>query len=65
MKNTKLVEILSIAVFVFIALHFFIFPGLASDNFFVNIISLTSFFLLVVFVFFAGIVSGFNNDSEE
>lgn len=65
MKNNKLVEILTLAVFVFTALHFFIFPGLASDNFWINVISLTSFFFLVVFVFFGGILSGFNRDSEE
>jgi hypothetical protein len=65
MKNNKLVEILSLSVFVFIALHFFIFPGLASNNFFINVVSLTSFFMLIVFVFFGGIVSGMNKDSEE
>lgn len=64
MKNNKLVEILSVTVFAFISLHFFILPGLASDSFFINVVSLTSFFLLVVIVLFGGIFTGTNNDTE-
>ena len=52
MKNNKLVEILSIGIFALLALEFIIFPGLESDNFIVNVVSLTSFVLLVLLVIF-------------
>lgn len=65
MKNNKLIEILSLGVFLIISLEFIIFPGLASDDFTINVISLTGFFLLVAFVFFGGIASGINKDSDE
>lgn len=64
MKNNKLVETLSIAVFMLIALEFIIFPGLESDNFAINVVSLTSFVLLVALVAFGGLFTGTNNDTE-
>ena len=65
MRNRKLVETLCLAVFVFLALEFFIFPGLESDSLLLNAVALTSFFLLVVLVFFGGIFSGFRDNFED
>lgn len=62
MKNNKLIETLSLTALVFLSLHFFIFPGLASNNVFVNVISLTSFVLLIVLVVFGGIFTGTNEN---
>ena len=60
MKNNKLIELLSIAVFVLLSLEFIIFPGLESDNFAINVVSLTSFVLLVFLSVF-GINIGSND----
>lgn len=65
MKNNKLVETLSLAVFVFLALEFFIFPGLESGSFLLNFISLTSFVLLVVLVIFGGMFTGIRDNFED
>lgn len=65
MKNNKLVEILSIAVFMMIALQFIIFPGLESDNFAINVVSLTSFVLLVGLVAFSGLFTYTDNDQNS
>jgi len=61
MRKTKLVENIVLAVMVYLALQIIIFPGLASRSFLVNVLSLTGFFLLVVFVIFGQDWSG----SEE
>jgi hypothetical protein len=52
MSKTKLVENIVLAMMVYFSLQIIIFPGLASENFIINVLSLTSFFLLVVFVIF-------------
>jgi len=65
MKNNKLVETLSIAVFMMIALQFIIFPGLESDNFAINVVSLTSFVLLIALVAFGGLFTYTDNDQNN
>lgn len=52
MSKKKLLENLVFAVLVFLSLKFVIFPGLESDNLFINGVALTSFFLLVVLAIF-------------
>lgn len=64
MKNNKLVEVLLIAVFMLLALEFIIFPGLESHSFMINVVSLTSFVLLVLLVVFGGAMPGAGNDQK-
>lgn len=48
-RYRSLVENLIIAAFMLFALNLVIFPGLESSSLLVNLISLASFFILVVF----------------
>ena len=45
----SLIENILIAIFILISLQWIIFPGLESKSWLVNIISLISFFLLIIF----------------
>lgn len=63
MRNYKsLLETLGVAIFMLLALELVIFPGLESQNIVVNLISLVSFCLLVIFVI-ASVPIG--NNTEE
>lgn len=63
MRNYKsLLETLGVAVFMLLALELVIFPGLESQNIVVNLISLVSFCVLVIFVI-ASVPIG--NNTEE
>lgn len=63
MNTKKLTNIVLISVGVFLSLHFFILPGLGSDSFIVNLISLTSFFFLVIMVTFGS--NPFSNRDDD
>lgn len=64
MKNNKLIEVLLIAVCMMMALELVIFPGLESDSFVINVISLTSFVLLVAMVVFSNLFTGPDNNQN-
>ncbi len=61
MKN-RLLENILIAVFIFASLHYIIFPGLESNSWLANIVSLISFLLLVIFSLAS---VGFNRDQDS
>ena len=62
MKN-GLIENVLIGIFVFISLQFIIFPGLESSSILVNLISLISFCLVVIFALASVVIS--KNKEEE